>query len=280
MTEQKPLLTLIREVLANQPLNIPVFHAVAVKLQQLLSRSDYTIGDVTDLIAADQSLATHVLRIANSPYYAGLQSVVTINAAVIRLGGKEVANIAMMASQQETYRSTDPQFNQIMQSLWRHALACAVGTKWLAGKLGYGDQAQEAFLAALLHDVGKLFLVKVMEEVLATDPQRSTVPLPLIEEVLETLHVAEGYQVMKRWNLPDLYCEITKGHHLPDWDDANHLLSMVRLVNRACHKLAIGLKREEGLVLLTTLEAQKLDIKEITLAELEIAIEDALQAMG
>ncbi len=280
MTEQKPLLALIREALASQPLNIPVFHAVAVKLQQLLGRPDYTIGDVTELIAADQSLATHVLRIANSPYYAGLQSVVTINAAVIRLGGKEVANIAMMASQQETYRSTDPQFNQLMQSLWRHALACAVGTKWLAGKLGYGDQAQEAFLAALLHDVGKLFLVKVMEEVLAADPQRSMVPLPLIEEVLDTLHVAEGYQVMKRWNLPDLYCEIAKGHHLPDWDADNHLLSMVRLVNRACHKLAIGLKREEGLVLMTTLEAQKLDIKEITLAELEIAIEDALQAMG
>jgi HD-like signal output (HDOD) protein len=280
MTEQKPLLALIREALANQPLNIPVFHAVAVKLQQLLSKPDYTIGDVTDLIAADQSLATQVLRIANSPYYAGLQSVVTINAAVIRLGGKEVANIAMMASQQETYRSTDPQFNQIMQALWRHALACAVGTKWLAEKMGYGDQAQEAFLAALLHDVGKLFLVKVMEEVLAADPQRSTVPLPLIEEVLDTLHVAEGYQVMKRWNLPDLYCEVTKSHHLPDWDDGNHLLSMVRLVNRACHKLAIGLKREEGLVLMTTQEALKLDMKELTLAELEIAIEDALHAMG
>ena len=89
MTTEKPLIVLIKEALAQGTLNIPVFHSVAVKLQEILGGNSFTIKEVTDLITADQALATQVLRVANSPFYAGLTEITTINNAVIRLGSQD-----------------------------------------------------------------------------------------------------------------------------------------------------------------------------------------------
>jgi HD-like signal output (HDOD) protein len=280
MTTPSPLIVQIQEALARGNLRIPVFHPVAVKLQGLLSRSDYSMGEVCELITTDQALSTQILKVANSPYYSGLHQIATIGNAVVRLGAHEVANIAMLATQQETYRSADPLFSGIMQDLWRHAMACAVGSKWLAQKIGYDDLAQEAFLAGLLHDVGKLFLLKVIEDICRSSPPAAPISPALIAEVLEVLHVPEGYKIMQLWNLPEIYSTVVQAHHLEQWDTANSLLTVVRLVNLACHKLGVGMRHDAGLMLYATTEAQVLGVKEVTLAELEIAIEDALQQVA
>jgi len=278
MTTEKPLIILIKEALSQGTLNIPVFHTVAVKLQEILAHDSFTINEVTDLISADQALAAQVLKIANSPYYAGLTEITTINNAVVRLGSQEVANIAMLATQRDTYKTVNPQFREIMQSLWHHAIGCAAGSKWLAKRIGSPEIAPEAFMAGLLHDVGKLFLLKAIEQVSCHSTSSVPISYSLINEILQAMHEDEGYAVMKRWNLPEIYRDIARHHHTDDWDTNNQLLAIVRLANKACIKLGVGMDSAD-IVLLLTPEAEVLGIQEITLAELEIKIEDAVQSI-
>lgn len=146
MTTEKPLVRLIQERLEGNLQELPVFHTVAVKLQQLLSSRSFEIDDVIELISEDQSLSGRVLKVANSSYYAGLNKIATIKDAIIRLGAQEIANMAMLASQFEFYNSPNETLNRLMQSLWGHALACAVGAKWLTRKAGYPGMASEAFM--------------------------------------------------------------------------------------------------------------------------------------
>ena len=108
MTTEKPLVELIKDRLAGDLRGLPVFHSVAVKLQQMLARRDFRIEEVIGLISEDQSLASQVLKVGNSSYYTGLSKVATIKDAVIRLGAQEIANLVMMASQVEQYRSERP----------------------------------------------------------------------------------------------------------------------------------------------------------------------------
>ena len=274
MTQQTSIVEVIKERVASGTLTIPVFHAVALKLQQVLARPEYDIKEVHQLLNADPAIATRVLRAANSSFYAGLSKVNTIREAIIRLGSKEVANLAMVTTQRDLYRSENIKFNAIMQTLWKHSFCCAMGSRWLAQKVGFGGQSQEAFLGGLLHDLGKLFLLKCLEDLSREERFNGGVIQPVLKEVLSTMHVEQGHQLMVQWHLPQIYADIVAGHQQERWDQGNVLLAMVRLSNLTCRKLGVGLNRDPSVLLFASAEAQILGLKETALAELEIIVED------
>jgi len=275
MTSGKPLIELIKDRLARDLRGLPVFHSVAVKLQQMLVSRDFRIDEVIRLINEDQSLASQVLKVGNSSYYTGLSKVATIKDAVIRLGAQEIANLVMMASQVELYRSGDPVLDNAMQRLWDHALSCAMGAKWLASKTGYSSLATEAFMGGLLHDIGKLAIIKALDEILQAGGTKANVSEILINEILDTMHEDVGNRLMLSWSLPETYCSIAVNHHNPEYDGNNTLLVIVRLANLACRKVGKDLRPDPAVTLVGASEAQFLGIKEISLAELEIIVEDA-----
>jgi len=277
MSDERSIVDFIKDHLASGTPSVPVFHAVALRLQQLLGRPNFKLEEVNRVISADPGLVTQVLRVANSSYYVGLSKVGTIQEAIVRLGSQEVANIAMLATQQDLYQSEDPRFKAMMQALWKHAFCCAVGSTWLAHKSGYSALAQEAFLAGLLHDIGNLYLMKVMEQIGKETrlPRGST--QAIVTEVLASMHVEQGYQLMRAWHLPESYCAVVAGHEAEQWDQGNPLLAIVRLSDQTCNKLGIGLYKDPSVVLCGSQEAHCLGIKEIALAELEIVLEDALK---
>lgn len=277
MSNEVSLVEVVKARLAAGELSVPVFHAVALRLQQVLSRPDFSIDEVHQLINADAGLASQVLRSSNSAFYAGLSKVSTIREAIVRLGAKEVANLAMVTTQHELYRSEDPLCNAVMQQLWKHAFCCAVGSKWLAQKTGYQSQAQEAFLAGLLHDIGKLFLLKGIEKVAREEKLKNVATPAILTEVLTSLHVEQGHQLMEQWHMPQVYCDVVASHEEERWDKGNMLLAAVRLANLACRKAGIGIKKDEALLLIARPETQALGLKEVWLAELEIVLEDALK---
>ncbi|GFO62725.1 HDOD domain-containing protein [Geomonas paludis] len=276
--QSKPFVDVVKEHLESETLNLPVFHPVAVKLQAILSGKDFTIDQVVALIIKDQALTSQILRLANSAFFSGLAKVTTITDAVVRLGAREIASVAMLASQQNSYNSfTHPELKSQSQVLWKHAIGCAIGTRWLCEKNGYKQLAQEGFIAGLLHDIGSLLILKVLEGIVNADTERKGVSRELTAEIMAAMHTESGYQLMQKWNLPEMYCTIVRDHHKELTDTGDVLLSLVRLVDHACRKLGLGGAPEPNLMLAATFEAQSMGIKEIMLAELEIMIEDAME---
>lgn len=116
--------------------------------------------------------------------------------------------------------------------------------------------------------------MKCLEEVSREERFKGGVIQPVLREVLATMHVEQGHQLMVQWQLPQIYCDIVAAHQQERWDQANVLLAMVRLSNLTCRKLGVGLNRDPGVLLFASGEAQVLGLKETALAELEIIIED------
>jgi len=277
----RPFVEVIKEQLELESLNLPMFHPIALKLQAVLAAKDFTIEQVVALIIKDQALTSQILRLANSAFFTGLAKVTTITEAVVRLGAREIASIAMLASQQNSYNSFSiPELKSHSQALWRHAIGCAIGTRWLAEHTGYKHLAQEAFIAGLLHDIGCLLILKVLEGILVADPEVKGVSRELTNEIIVAMHNESGYQLMQKWNLPEIYCTIVRDHHQEQADTNSVLLSLVRVVDNACRKLGLGCAPEPNLMLAATAEAQGMGIKEIMLAELEILIEDSMEMVS
>jgi HD-like signal output (HDOD) protein len=128
----------------------------------------------------------------------------------------------------------------------------------------------------LLHDIGKLFLLQVIETIHTSGKYNLNLSKAVVAEVLESMHTSQGALLLQQWNLPELYCEVACQHHQEDYNTNNVILTIVRLVNLACHKLGIGMHHDPSLVLAATAEAQTLGTPELLLAELEIMLEDAM----
>ncbi len=271
---------LIIKAIASDRLRLPAFPSVAMKLQQALHDRNTRIADLEAMIVGDQALASQILRVANSSFYQGLKAIPTIQKALIRLGVRQVATLALAVSQRSLYRVQDQRLGRYMERLWQHAFASALGSQWLAQHSGYREQADTAFLAGLLHNIGQLVILQVIDELCAgQDLRGKELPEALLLEVLDSnMHNAQGYALMKRWNLPEEYRIVARDHHREPCESGNLLLVIVRLVDQACAKVGIGLRHDPNVALAATPEATHLGITEIQLAELEILLEDGCNA--
>lgn len=252
---------------------LPVLSSAAMMIQQELVKKEPEIKVLEGIISKDQSLSSQVLQLANSAFYHGLVEVKTIRAAVVRLGMREVGRITLLAASKNQFQSKNKVLNIIMNKLWQHSVGCALGAQWLSKRCKYEELESHAFFAGLFHDIGKLFVLMVIDQM---KEKNKDLPLTqaLLLEAMTVLHAQQGHNLMKQWNMPEEYCVITRDHHNHDFDSKNDLLLLVRLSNMACHKLCIGLKKEPSLVLSASEEAQQLNVSEIDLAELEILLED------
>jgi HD-like signal output (HDOD) protein len=274
MTEGLPLLEQIGAFAAQHGVGLPVVSPVATGLLVAVQREDVKPADVEAVVQSDQVLAAEVLRASNSAFYGGLSPVTTVQGAIFRLGLVQVARLVLLASERNRYRAHQPALRTIMTRLWAHATACAQAAEWLARRLGHRGLEQEAFVGGLVHDIGKLYLIRVLDEMVAKSPEPFETPEPFLLELLSVAHADQGHRLVTGWNIPEMYRVIVRDHHLEEPDPTDVPQLLVRLANRSCHKLGIGLKSEPSLVLSVLPEAAMLLTGEVLLAELEVLLED------
>lgn len=223
-----------------QPIELPVFNPVALDLLQKLNDPATEIDDIVRTINDDQALSAQVLKMANSPAFTGLARSETIKDSAVRLGTRQITSLAMAASQSALHRSEIPVVNDVMQDLWLHSHACALGSWILAQKTGHSSLADQAYMAGLLHDIGKLYILKALEQINQVEPSIE-LDKKLILGVFSEMHVELGCRLMDFWNIPPVYRTIVADHHAQQYDRKNLLLSIVRLVNTNSRRLHLSL---------------------------------------
>ena len=279
MPDSRSFIEIIDQVITSSTARLPVFNATAARVQQEVARDEPDTRRIEQLIVSDQALTAEVLRMSNSSFFKGLTQVTTVRNAIVRLGVNEVSNIVMTVTHEGQFHSKDPFLHGVMRKLWRHALATSVAAHWLARHCGLHAIAHEAFFGGLLHDAGKLFILTVVDDLVHSGQQPLSPSTALLMEAMDHLHTSHGYTLMQHWNLPERYARVARDHHLETLESENHLAIVVRLADKACNKLGLGIKADPALVLLATPEAAELHLSEVDLAKMEIMLEDS-QLLG
>ena len=256
-----------------------VHHALAWARSVLAGDSE-PIAEIEKLIITDQALVAEILRAANSPFYCGLAPVRTIRNAIVRLGLQQVQRLMVLASEHVEYQAQDAELDQLLKKLWLHASTSALAAQWLAKRLHMTGIEEVCFLGGLLHDIGKLIILRAIDEIKKTESPDFVVSAALLHEILMTTHCQLGYKLLQSWNLPDEYCAIARDHHAEEIPSDNVSLAIVRLANESCIKLGVGLESNPDLILAATPEAGILKTSELLLAELEVMLEDHLSYDG
>jgi HD-like signal output (HDOD) protein len=270
----RPLAEIITEMIDADRVCLPVHPELLGQVMASLADDGVGSSQLWALVGDDPSLICSLFRAANSSFYAGLPKTLSIDEAVTRLGLDKALRIV-----EETCRSSNgliqgELLSRYMPSLWQHAQGCAVGARWLARRCGYLAIADQAYFAGLLHNIGKLVLLAAMQTVASDGDLEIELPEALVLEVISTTHVEQGLRLFDEWRLPEVYRTVVSEYHTEERDTQNIIVALVKLANKGCRKIGLGLEKSPDIVLPTTGEAQFLGIDEIALAEFEIMLED------
>lgn len=233
----------------------------ATRILNALDSQSSTAGMVAELIALDQAITAYILRVANSASLGYGTNCSSINDAVMRLGFKQVRSLVISMTASGPLSSRLSGYRQGDKELWFHSIATASASHWLAGVLRY-PAPEEAYVAGLLHDIGKLLLdqfVMVDYPQIITTIQRHHKPLWQVEQELFGIdHAAVGGLIATRWEFPAPLVAAIQFHHVPA--QAEKYRGLAAIVN-----LANALVPQENPSELTRLEG-----REVTPGTLEI----------
>lgn len=280
MKSDASILDLLTERLSREDVALPVFDRIGERVRALVADPDFELDALERLVHEDAALVSELLRMANSAFFRGLDKVTTVRDSVMRLGARQVGELVTLASQRATFRSQDAMVQGWLVKLWRHAVATSIGARWLAERCGFGDLANEAFLAGLLHDVGKLLVLRTVGDLRSEGLVAESLSHRLLLDVVHRFHTTEGEKLLRRFEMPDVYANVALRHHDDAFDPTDGVLVVVRTADVACHRLGLALEHDASIVLAATPEAQCLGASEVLLAQLEVLLEDAMQLAG
>lgn len=189
---------------------------VTSQVLRLVDNPNASPRQIGALIERDAGLASKLLKTANSAYYGAPGKIKTVSQAISVMGLSAVRSVVVgQAYQQMTaVRGASKRFDRL--AFWQHGLATATAARVLAKFKGWRDP-EEAFLAGLLHDAGRLvmdrFLPNEFDQIIIVAYER-VIPLTEAErEVLGYTHVEVGDLLGEQWNLPDSMREPLCRHH-------------------------------------------------------------------
>ena len=189
---------------------IPPYPAAAEQMNRLIGSDNYGMRELTQIIGADQYLAASVLRRANSAAYGGV-SINSLDQAVTRIGTRDLVSLVMALGLGQMVATAGPLL-QIKHLVWRHAILGAEICRRLAVLRDL--PAEEAFVAGLLHDFGKVIAIGCIEEIIDGEVANPA-PRPVHDWLLvvERYHLELGLVMVEKWNLPAMIREVVAAHH-------------------------------------------------------------------
>jgi len=245
-------------------LRLPAYSPTTLKI---LGKTNFEadIAGLERMILDNQVLAVEVLRIANSPFYGAVSHITTIRNAIVRLGLEIVKRIVVMVSERARYRSWFPDLNKMLIQLWTHVSTTAMSAQWLSQRMRLASLQDVCFLGGLLHDIGKLAIIYAIDEMRKNRSIEETMSSAALQEFIAANHCQIGYEIMKRWEIPDVYCQIARDHHNEEYAVDDLSLMIVRIANSGSSLL----DEDPSVSILSKIpEAQALNIDETTLQEL------------
>jgi len=219
----------------------PSMPRAGFKLRALLNKVDVPLTEIEEILRHDPGLATNVLRLANSAFFGLSTKVGSLKQAVMLLGVKRFAQIAVSACMSKSMEKAVEGYDLSPGELWLHSIAVSNTAEALA-KNRKIVETDDVFTPALVHDMGKLVLGKFVKEELQKIESitSNAVPLDVAEHMaLGTDHAEIGALILAKWSFPIDIVNAVRWHHNPERiKNSNMQSDIVYLSNQMCQSNA------------------------------------------
>ena len=224
--------------------DLPAMPHVASKVLELSGDPNTSAQQLQQVISDDQAMTARILKVANSAMYACSRKVKTLTEAIVMLGFNSIRSLVVTSAARNLYNTGRARMGLKERLLWEHSIGCAFACRLLVQDR-YPLLTEEAFLAGLLHDIGKLVLnlqtPDQFDEIVQIVYNENRGFCETERELLGFDHTNVGALLVNKWKLSQGLEMIIRDHHKPDaFNDETPLLLYLDVANNLCKKHGIG----------------------------------------
>jgi diguanylate cyclase (GGDEF)-like protein len=214
--------------------NLPSLPTIAMQVLELAQKPEVDIAEIARIICKDPALSSKILRTVNSSFYGRSQHVSTISHALVILGLQSVKTLVLGFSLVTNLtKNKSKGFKHL--AYWKRSIFAATAARTIAAKIGLLQQ-EEAFLTALLMDIGMLVLDQVLGDLYGEINAMASTHEQLVaaeRAALNVTHAEVGGILATQWKLPPLLNVPIACHHASATVDDPALRKLTELVELA-----------------------------------------------
>jgi HD-like signal output (HDOD) protein/signal transduction histidine kinase len=217
---------------------LPAMPQILIKLIEHLQADDAGMPELAALIAKDAAMTSKILTVANSSAFHRNARTVGLEQSLVSLGTDMIKTLVISESVFQTFNSFPHSGSADLRGFWKGSLTTAVVARAIARKMAY-PQIEEAYLAGLLHNVGRLALLAAAPKEYGFNfMARDDEDLCAVEQrTLQITHAEAGAWLIERWHLDSFLADSVLYHHEPiaRLESAHPLIRIVRLAHLLCY---------------------------------------------
>ncbi|WP_035272466.1 response regulator [Desulfonatronum thiodismutans] len=225
---------------------IPSLPKMYLAIQEELQSSRCSLKKIGEIISTDVGMSAKILQLVNSSFF-GMCTKVASPAQAVNLLGTETVKALVLHVQ--IFSQYDPRKcpNFSLARLSRHSLITATLAKRICAiESAAKDVQEDAFLAGILHDVGKLiFAVNcpvLYDEILEMISSRHLSLASVEQDALGASHAQLGAYLLGLWGMADPVVEAIAFHHHPALSATSQFTPLTAL--HAADSLILGIQPE------------------------------------
>ena len=235
-----------KKKLAESDITLPEVPSIIFELNEVIANPMSSADDIAQVVQKSPSLAAILLKIANSPFYGFPSKIDKISSAVILIGTREIAGLALGLSVLSTFDKI-PKKLLDMFSFLKHSVACGIVSRMLASHKGI-SQTEQFFVSGLLHDLGRLILYCNFPEdsrnILNLSGTTNNLLYEVERDYLGCNHSHVAKFLIKKWKLPISLENNVFYHHNPSEAPQPVPATLVHLADIITNGLGIGTSGE------------------------------------
>jgi len=207
LTRQREILDRIGERIERGQFDLPHLPSTSMVVMDLAANPSSEIPEIVETLSTDPVLSTRLLRMANSALYATQEPVETIHEAIMRVGMRELRSLILALSMRQVI-FRNGKLTNYAEETWRQAYSVAVISRSIAEPCSM--PADKLFLLGLLHDVGKIALLSMLQrEIKDTQDVTPT----LVGRAFLEYHEHTGSLMAEGWKLSEEFISVAGCHH-------------------------------------------------------------------
>ncbi|MCP4131518.1 MAG: HDOD domain-containing protein [bacterium] len=206
----------VKEQIVNEIEGIPTFPENVLALQSLCSDPEASIDEISDRIMMDPALVADVIKLSNSAGFVTSNRIDSVHTAVMTIGLKNVNAILVASNARRILNERYTSFERI----WDHCNKTAFYARMIALEKKLHGVTENAFMAGLLHDLGKIVLLstdmELVKKIANQVKDRKIITSTIMEEIsIGISHSTIGGLIAEKWNFPESLVEAMQYHHSP-----------------------------------------------------------------
>ncbi|WP_420474472.1 HDOD domain-containing protein [Noviherbaspirillum sp. ST9] len=222
---------------------MPAMPQVLLQLMEMCRDDNAGIPALAALISRDAGMTSRILTVAGSSAFRRARVAPSLEQALMTIGLNMVKTLLISEAVFQIFGGFSLRKTVDLRHFWIHSLSAAITSKEIAKRIGY-PRLEEAYLAGLLHDVGRLALLSAEPEQYAPHfhaPDDAAL-CAREKELLLLTHADAGGWIAQQWRLDSFIADSIRYHHEPE-TRLHHTHPLIRTVNLA-NQLTPGLRTD------------------------------------